>query len=39
MMESSKYNRNFIRENAFEHKKEKPRLSVNQPSNNWAQDF
>ena len=27
----------FIRENAFEHKKEKPGLSANRPSNNWAQ--
>ena len=29
----------IIRENTFEHKKEKPRLSINRPSNNWAQDF
>ena len=27
----------IIRQNAFEHKKKKPRLSANQPSNNWAQ--
>ena len=26
----------IIRENAFEHKKGKPGLSANQPSNNWA---
>ena len=32
MIESSKYKRKIIRENAFEHKKEKP----NRPSNNLA---
>ena len=26
----------IIRENAFEHKKDKPGLSANRPSNNWA---
>ena len=34
MIGSSKNNR----ENAFEHKKEKPGLSVSRPSNNWAVD-
>ena len=29
----------MIRENAFEHKKKKPRLSANRSSNNWAQGF
>ena len=36
MIGSSKNNRKIIRENAFEHKKKKPGLSANRPSNNWA---
>ena len=37
MIESSKITLEIIRENAFEHKKEKPGLSANRPSNNWTQ--
>ena len=36
MIESSKITEKIIRENAFEHKKKKPGLSANRPSNNWA---
>ena len=36
MIESAKYNRENYRENAFEHKKEKPTLSANRLSNNSA---
>ena len=38
MIGSSKNKREIIRENAFEHKEEKPGLSTNRPSNNWALD-
>ena len=43
-MEALKIAQKNIRENAFEHKKEKPGLNVtpgyalNRPSNNWAQE-
>ena len=37
MTGSSKNKGEIIRENAFEHKKKKPGLSANQPSNNRAQ--
>ena len=37
MIGSSKNKGEIIRENAFEHKKKKPGLSANQPSNNRAQ--
>ena len=36
MIGSSKITEKIIRENAFEHKKKKPGLSANRPSNNWA---
>ena len=36
VIESSKITEKIIRENAFEHKKKKPGLSANRPSNNWA---
>ena len=36
MVGSSKISEKIIREKAFEHKKKKPGLSANQPSNNWA---
>ena len=35
--ESSKNTEKIVRENYFEHKKMKPALSANRPSNNWAQ--
>ena len=35
-LEALKITEKIIRENAFEHKKEKPGLSANRPSNNWA---
>ena len=38
MIGSPKNNREIIRENAFEHKKKKPGLNPNRPSNNWAQE-
>ena len=34
VIESSKITEKIIRENAFEHKKKKPGLSANRPSNN-----
>ena len=37
MIESSKNTREIIPENAFEHKRKKPGLSANRPSNNRAQ--
>ena len=36
MIGSSKITEKIIRENSFEHKKKKPGLSANRPSNNWA---
>ena len=36
MIESFQIPGKIIRENAFEHKKKKPGLSANWPSNNWA---
>ena len=36
MIERSKYKRENYPRNAFEHKKEEPGLSTDQPSNNWA---
>ena len=36
MIGSSKNNRENYPKNAFEHKKKKPGLSANRPSNNWA---
>ena len=38
-MKALKITEEIIRENAFEHKKKKPRLRANRPSNNWALDF
>ena len=37
-MEALKIKEQIIRENAFKHKEEKPGLSANRPSNNWALD-
>ena len=37
MIGSSKDNKDIILENALEHKKKKPGLIANRPSNNWAQ--
>ena len=37
-MEALKIKEKIIRENAFEHEEEKPGLSANRPSNNWALD-
>ena len=36
-MEALEIIEKIVRENAFEHKKEKPGLNANRPSNNWAQ--
>ena len=36
-LEVLKITEKIIRENAFEHKKNKPGLSANRPSNNWVQ--
>ena len=36
-LEVLKITEKIIRENAFEHKENKPGLSANRPSNNWAQ--
>ena len=38
-MEALKITEKIIRENAFEHKKQKPGLSANRPANNWAQEY
>ena len=37
MIESSKNSTENYPKNPFEHKKKKPGLSANRPSNNWAQ--